>query len=294
MERDVLPVIGDKKAKDITPPEIADVLRPVVQRHAPVLANHIRANLHAMFNWGASADLNPNLPKNLNRFCIAYNPVTPVPKPLKGARPGNRFLSEDEVRKFWWGLQVHSSPIPMSALRLMLCTGARVLEVTELKWDDLNLDESIWHLQRTKNGRAHEIPLNKLALAQIRNVQPFTGHGSVVFPKKNSLHYSTDSTSLNNVIRRLCPKIKIDRFTPRDLRRTVKSLALKYGATKQDMDLVQNHALGSDVSSVHYIRYDWLREKQRALNIWNKALQKIVYDPPSNDNKPKLIVVNGP
>ena len=85
MERDVLPRIGDKKAKDVTPPEIADVLRPVVQRHAPVLANHIRANLHAMFNWGASADLNPNLPKNLNRFCIAYNPVTPVPKPLKGA-----------------------------------------------------------------------------------------------------------------------------------------------------------------------------------------------------------------
>jgi len=291
MEKDVLPLIGDSLARDIKPQDIADVLRPVVQRKALVQANYIRANLHAMFAWGASADLNPHLPKNLNRFGVGNNPVTPVPKPLRGSRPGNRFLSEKEVRLFWWGLQEYAAPVPMIALRLMLCTGARVREVVELKWSDLDRDQNIWHLERTKNGRAHEIPLNQLAQLQLENIHPFTGHGTVIFPQKSSLHQPTDSTALNNVIRRICPKIEMKRFTPRDLRRTVKSLALKYGASKQDLDLVQNHSLGSDVSTVHYIRYDWLREKQRALNSWNSALTEIINN--TSPETPRLFAAAG-
>lgn len=50
-------------------------------------------------------------------------------------------------------------------------------------------------------------------------------------------------------------------------RRTWKTLAGQIGISKEDRDRLQNHAQG-DVSSVHYDRYDYLKEKRAAMLQW--------------------------
>ena len=68
---------------------------------------------------------------------------------------------------------------------------------------------------------------------------------------------------------------KIEKFVPRDLRRTFKTLTGKAGISKEIRDRLQNHAL-QDVSSLHYDRYDYLKEKRAAMDIWNDYFNDIL------------------
>jgi len=76
-------------------------------------------------------------------------------------------------------------------------------------------------------------------------------------------------------ITRLLTKVSIAKFVPRDLRRTFKTLTGKAGISKEVRDRLQNHAL-TDVSSLHYDKYDYLKEKRKAMDIWNDYLNNIL------------------
>jgi len=42
------------------------------------------------------------------------------------------------------------------------------------------------------------------------------------------------------------------------------------------MDLMQNHALGGDVSSKHYVRYEYLPERIAVVDQWGEVLKGII------------------
>jgi hypothetical protein len=62
-------------------------------------------------------------------------------------------------------------------------------------------------------------------------------------------------------------------WTPKDLRRTVKTRMGEIGIPKSIRDRVQNHAL-VDISTKHYDRYDYLPEKREALETWCARLTR--------------------
>jgi integrase len=258
--REIPEKIKSRAANAITPQIIADLIRPVAKRGSLTVATHMRAYLQAAFNWAIAADLDPLMDKNNNQFQISVNPVAPIPKPQKGSNTISRFLSEDEVAQFWNFLLEYSTPIPVAALRLLLATGQRTREVLSLRWDQIERVEGryIWIMPTTKNGKPHEVPLNAVATEVLDWLRPITGDCQAAFPKRHSKITPTDSTVLNNA--------------PRDLRRTVKTLAIKNGIPKSDMDLLQNHALGSDVSSKHYVRYEYLPERTIIADKWGDIL----------------------
>ncbi|WP_216647256.1 hypothetical protein [Enterobacter bugandensis] len=76
-------------------------------------------------------------------------------------------------------------------------------------------------------------------------------------------------------IKRYCIKNNIDSFSPRDFRRTFKTLAGQIKITKEIRDRIQHHAL-HDVSSIHYDRYDYNEEKLEALLKWENKLKEIM------------------
>ena len=160
-----------------------------------------------------------------------------------------------------------------SALKLVLCCGSRVEEILNSRWDQIEND--VLYLPTTKNGKPHEIVLNKLALGIIDDLRQHTGHCEVLFPERFATKSSMKSTSLSRVTRRLCDKSGTEPFTPRDLRRTYKSTALKHGIGKDILDKIQNHAQ-NDVSTKHYVRYGFINEKREAVMQWNDILESIL------------------
>jgi integrase len=307
------------KAKDVRANEVKMVLHPIIQRGALVLANRCRSYLMAAFRFGIQWD---NDPKNFDTstlFKIESNPARDVPKPQRTERPAERALSADELCECWkqWGDPNFSSLPAGYALRLILATGGqRVEEVLRAAWSEFNEAEGLWEIPaaRTKTRKSHVVPLTQTALNVLDELRPLTGEGELLFPlRKRKGAGESDkaepmqTNSLGNAVRRFCVRAQKARsaelrkggalpadgeaeyqaFTARDLRRTVKTLMGKLGVSKELRDRLQNHAL-TDVSSKHYDRYDYLREKRNAMQTWEVELQHIIIGTEAQSNVRKL------
>ncbi len=273
LSKDVLPVLGNKVANEITPYDIGAVLRPIIKRGSMAQAKKARSYMHSMYNVGMALEYDPMAETNGYRFGITTNPVTPVPAPVKGAVACDRFLTEAEVKRIWNEIPNHMSFNSYMVWRLLICTGCRVEEIAYAKWSQV--EDNILFLPTTKNGKPHEVVLCKTAISLIKEVREVNGHTEVMFPQANAIRTPMVASSLAHAIRKMCKRTDISHFTARDARRTFKTLNLKHGADKAHLDLYQNHAI-IDVSSKHYIRYDYLKEKQGVANAWNEVLTDIL------------------
>jgi hypothetical protein len=82
--------------------------------------------------------------------------------------------------------------------------------------------------------------------------------------------------SLTQAVHRLCSRNDaLGAFTPRDVRRSVKTKLSEIGVAKDIRDRAQGHAL-HDVASLHYDRFDFLDEKRAALVGWEWELRRIL------------------
>jgi integrase len=67
----------------------------------------------------------------------------------------------------------------------------------------------------------------------------------------------------------------MEKFSPRDLRRTFKTIAGSFGLPLEIRNRLQGHAM-TDVGSVHYDRYGYMSEKRAAMMVWTKGLRKVL------------------
>jgi len=64
-------------------------------------------------------------------------------------------------------------------------------------------------------------------------------------------------------------------FSPRDLRRTFKTLGGTFGLSLEMRNRIQGHAM-TDVGSVFYDRHDYLIEKREAMEKWCHNLSALL------------------
>ena len=89
-------------------------------------------------------------------------------------------------------------------------------------------------------------------------------------------HKSYDGETLAHAVKAYCVETGCKPWTPRDLRRTAKTLMGAAGISKVDRDRLQNHAIRVDVSGRHYDRHDYLPEKAAAILTWDQWLRRAV------------------
>lgn len=160
-------------------------------------------------------------------------------------------------------------------LKLILALGCRIEALAGLRWDEVDFNERLISIppSRSKNGLHWIIPIGDIAFEVLINNPRL--HDELIFPAENGIE-PLRADGINQATRRLCEQVNINRFTPRDLRTTFKTLSGKAGLTKEIRDRLQNHAL-TDVSSKHYDRYDYLSEKRAAILKWNNYLNQIIF-----------------
>jgi hypothetical protein len=130
-------------------------------------------------------------------------------------------------------------------------------------------------LPKTKNGLPHSIPLPHQATKIIDGLH-HNAHG-LFFPCYADPTRPAQYDGLRQVISRFLEEHpEVPHFIPRDCRRTFKTLAGDAGVTKELRDRLQNHSKKSDVSSRHYDRYDALRERRAAMEVWGAYLDLIL------------------
>lgn len=269
------------EANSITADHIKRVLAEFINRGARAGANKVRANLHAVFNFGLFAD---NDPANLGKktiYALTNNPVSVVPSQRGADKALDRFLTWSELSELLTILNRDPLSIPMNgdfAQLLALCIhtgGQRPWELmTNFKsnWDKVNRTLTV-PPAISKNSDYHVIPLSDSATAILEEMSKRYPDSDFLFPAETSEGHLL-SAEYSKQLRRFCEREPFNKFTPRDIRRTFKTLAGDMGISNEMRDRLQNHKRPG-VSAKHYDRYDYLKEKREIINIWAIRLQSL-------------------
>ncbi|WP_269189545.1 tyrosine-type recombinase/integrase [Orientia tsutsugamushi] len=113
-------------------------------------ANLLLATLRTIFN------------KAIKWGLIENNPTLGIEQHKLQAR--EKRLSYDEMGRFLQVLCGEASPLIRDFALLALYTAARKSNVLEMEWDNIDFERKIWHIPKTKNGKAQNIPLTDEAM----------------------------------------------------------------------------------------------------------------------------------
>lgn len=259
-----MPHIGAKRIGDVTKHDILSVLDGIVDRGSPVTANCVLAVMRKLFNWASDV-----------RSLIVVSPCKGIGAPT-AELSRDRVLSDDEIRAAWAAFDDTGLPVGPLA-QLLLLTGQRLSQVAEAQWSEIDLEAKTWKIpkERTKNGRAHEVPLSDAAVEFIRALPRIEGRAGYVFTATGAQPVS-NLKRLREALRRAASERDVAP-TLHDLRRTVATNLQKLGVRLEVTEAVLNHVSGSRKGIVGvYQRHEYAEEKRAALEAWANELDAIV------------------
>ena len=263
--KDVIPVIGRRKAKDVKKRDVVLLLDAVVNRGAPITANKTYEILRKMFNFAVS------------RSILEYSPCGGIEKPSK-SKTRDRVLEEKEIILIWEKLE--ELPITKGAelaIKLLLVLGQRRGETVSIAWKEIDLDKQTWTIpgEKAKNGIPHKVPLPSLAMEIILEAKELAGNNQWVFPGVSG-DKSLSPRSISQIVIKHQASFGVDHFTVHDLRRTMASLMTGMGVPRLMVSKILNHSEGGTTRI--YDRHTYDAEKRQALETWERKLRAILFD----------------
>ncbi|MGI3899644.1 MAG: tyrosine-type recombinase/integrase [Janthinobacterium lividum] len=210
------PRLGAMKVRALATPD-AERLHSAM-RATPIIANRCLAVLSKFATWCELRGLRDKM----------TNPVRGVEK--YGETKRERYLSVAEIERLVAVLDKveadESEPASaITAIRLLLLTGARHREITELRWDTINLDRGIARIEGKTGVR--NIYLNAAACAVVAAAPKRTGNPYVCWGRLKGSHL----VALQRPWERIRAAAELPNVRVHDLRHTAASLAILDGAS---------------------------------------------------------------
>lgn len=243
---------------------IALELARFTDERGPVQANRTRASLVKFLNWCVGEGF------------IDANPATFTNKNQEAAR--DRVLSAGELAKVWRGLGEGDYA---DIVRLLILLGQREREIGDLCWDEIDLDRGVITLPpaRTKNRRAHTIPLNGPAVAILRARSQIDGRNLVFGRGKGDRGFSGWSRAKA----RLDAAVQIPAWVIHDLRRSFSTGLGDLGVAPHTIEMLLNHQSGTKAGvSGRYNKSVYEREARQAVDLWASTIMAAVEGRESN------------
>jgi integrase len=265
---DVLPILGDKRLRDIRKADIR-VLLQEKEKNYPPQALEVYRRLSRIFNYAAAQDY------------IEVSPMAAL-DPIGTSNAKDRYLNTEEIKTFLESLpSADMVPYTAHALELILRTGQRPSEVCGANTGEMQGEWWIIPGNRTKNSLEQRVPLTK-------NIKALFGtaneHG-LFFPSPKDTEKPVAALSLSKALRRSLTgtgkkkdttiTIPMTPFTPHDLRRTCATGLGALGFSIEIIAAILNHKPRT-VTGIHYAMYQHATEKQTAIEAWERKINAIM------------------
>lgn len=165
MRRHIVTRWGKARLTDIDPRDVAQWLAAKrAEGLAPATVEKIRVIFGRSFELGARWGI-PGCDKN---------PTKAVPrKPLNNAR--ERFLSAEEAGRLRTAAAASKNTQFRHIVDLLLLTGARVRELLDAEWKNVDVERRLWLIPTSKTGKPRYVPLSTAALAVVANLPRYPG-----------------------------------------------------------------------------------------------------------------------
>jgi len=166
LDRHVLPAIGKKGMGEVSRADVSKLHAKMCD--TPFEANRALKVVSAIWNW-SDAPLDQNPCRKVERF---------------HEEPRDRFLSMEELGRLGDALAtVTIDPYACAAIKLLLLTGARLREILDAKWENVDFERSILFLQDSKTGKK-PIYLGAAALVVLANIERVEDNPHVIVGHK--------------------------------------------------------------------------------------------------------------
>ena len=262
LDREVLNRWKGRSISEITRQDILKQLDEIVDRGSPGMANRVFTVVRALFNWAIGRDI------------LERSPCAGLSQPSQ-SRSRDRVLSDDELRAVIFAARQAGRPYG-AIVELLALTGQRRNEVASMRWQELDLDKTLWTIpgNRAKNGRPHVVHLFHRAFELITAQDKSC---DLVFPNllgKPFMSFPRAKQQLDQVC-------GVKDWVLHDLRRTVVSGMAALGVAPHVADKILNHQSGtiSGVAAV-YQRHEFLNERKAAMEHWDMHLAGLLQPRP--------------
>jgi site-specific recombinase XerD len=277
------PEIAQTPAKDITPHQIATMVRTVREAGKERTAGILRSYLRAAYAMAIRAPFDSAVTADMAGFAVELNPVDAIP--AIPVRAGQRTLTTAELTAF---LAALDDDLPDLALKLaVLAGGQRMAQLLRARAADYNADTQTLRLWdgkgKRREAREHLVPLAPRGAAlteglieRARRRQSLVMAASTTPQPSPALWLSTGGATMaeqtpGKRLRQIATAMGVEPFDLRDIRRTVETMLAGMGISRETRAQLLSHGLGG-VQVIHYDRHDYTREKRAALQAWEERL----------------------
>lgn len=194
------------------------------------------------------------------------NPMLKVEK-LREPRGRERFLKDKEIQRLLQACREISYETYLCVL-IALSTGARYSEITNLKWDNIDLEHRALYFMNTKNGENRGVPITSYVYDELINFQKIRNINSdYLFTTKDGQHI----LYIRGYFEKAVEQAKINDFHFHDLRHTAASYLEKSGCG----DIITASILGHKTLAMtqHYSHFG-TEFKAEALQRMNENMLK--------------------
>jgi len=244
---------------------------------APAQANQAFAVLRALFNYAIREYREPD-----GSPVLTDNPVDVLYKKWAPLKPRTSRVPDSKVGAVWSFLtkareQAYNRDTLASIdlVMLLMLTGLRIGECSELTWDRVNLEEGWIHIPDPKNSNPVWLPLSTQAVQLLTTRQRVKGSPFVFSSWGKAGHIKDPRDTMKKV-----SEVAGTKITPHDLRRTFMTTGVaSVGIDLHKVELLTNH-VPKGVTARHYLETshlqylkpetqrisDWIEQQAVALN----------------------------
>ncbi len=221
IDRDIMPVLGNKLMSEITTASVRELCDRIVERGGRATAIQVREIISSVYRYA-----------NDRRHGL-FNPAADIkPSSIAVFEERERYLEPREVGIFFRALNNFSAMATIKlATKLVLITMVRKGEFVNAKWSEINFQNKTWTIpaERMKKRKPHVIYLSRQALDILVGLQMCAGGSEYLVPGRYDIAKPLSNAALNSLIDRTVEAINktdehIERFTVHDLRRTASTL----------------------------------------------------------------------
>jgi integrase len=263
LEQHILPKLGDRPVAEINPPEVLAMARVVEGKGNLETARRVMQMCGQIFSYAIATGRAERNPVPDLRGALK----TPVAKHYS-------FLKANDLPQFLKNLEAYDGSLQTKlALRFLLLTFVRTMEVRGAKWSEIDWDKAEWRIppERMKMRELHIVPLSNQANDTLRELETLTGNHQYLFPNQ---HKPESFMSENTMLYALYRMGYHSRTTGHGFRSTASTILNEHGFRADVIERQLAHTERNTVRAA-YNHAQYLPERRKMMQWWADYLKEI-------------------
>ena len=267
MQADVFPKIGKLPIRSVTAAHLLEIVKLIEGRGAETVAVLVRQWASAIFRYAVATLRADSDPAAALKGAI-HRPKVEHHKPM----------TRDQIGDFVQALDGYAGyRTTVIALRLMLLTFVRTVELRGAEWSEFDLDRAEWRIpaERMKMREPHTVPLSWQAVELLRELHTYTGGRTFLFPNYRNPKACMTATTLNRALERMGFNGKDSiGFSAHGFRATASTILNETGFRPDVIERQLAHA-ERDKTRASYNQAEYMPERVAMMQQWADMVDSI-------------------